>query len=58
MGNFYRFTIVLIALVMAIPVMAQVQHTGVVTDAESGDPLVGVNVLVKGTTVGAAIVFS
>ncbi len=54
MGNFYRFTIVLIALVMAIPVMAQVQHTGVVTDAESGDPLVGVNVLVKGTTVGAA----
>ncbi|MCG8477295.1 MAG: carboxypeptidase-like regulatory domain-containing protein, partial [Cytophagales bacterium] len=33
---------------------AQLQHTvkGIVTDAESGEPLIGVNVLLKNTTSG------
>ncbi len=50
----YRFIIILVVLFMALPVIAQVQHSGTVTDAETGDPLIGVNVLVKGLTIGAA----
>ena len=54
MNIIYRLVIILAALFMALPVIAQVQHSGTVTDAETGEPLIGVNVLVKGLTIGAA----
>ncbi len=45
--------ILLIALAMIVnPVLAQNQVSGTVTDSQSGEPLVGVTVLIKGTTDG------
>src|SRR5699024_6958507 len=35
------------------PTLAQEEITGTVTDAQTGEPLPGVNILVKGTTTGA-----
>ena len=48
-----RFMMVLSALlILGVQAFAQNAVSGKVTDA-SGEPLVGVNVLVKGTTTGA-----
>lgn len=48
-----KFLSILAALMLsAQALLAQTTVTGVVTDAESGDPLEGVAVLVKGTTIG------
>ena len=47
--------VLLLGVVFALSMMAQ-EHTvtGVVTDAETGDPLPGVSVVLIGTTIGAA----
>ncbi len=50
---FKSFFALLCAIVLSQAVSAQ-NVTGVVTDAESGEPLIGVSVLVKGTSTGAA----
>lgn len=43
-----------IALLTALPLAAQNRTvTGTVTDARSGEPLVGVTVTIQGTTLGA-----
>ncbi len=39
-------------LTLVTPSFGQ-EHTGVITDAETGDPLVGANVAVQGTSIGA-----
>ena len=41
------------AILVTLPMFAQRQVSGTVTQAASGDPLVGVTVLIKGTTVGS-----
>ena len=38
----------------ALPALAQHQMTGEVTDAEDGESLPGVNIVVKGTQIGTA----
>lgn len=43
-----------VALCSATPALAQQTVSGVVTDAATGDPLIGATVTVPGTTVGAA----
>jgi TonB-dependent SusC/RagA subfamily outer membrane receptor len=40
-------------LLLAMPVFAQ-QHSGTITDAETGDPLIGANVLIQGTSTGSS----
>ena len=50
----FKFFWLLIALIALFPLesFAQDQIKGTVTDSETGEPLVGVNVLVKGTSTG------
>lgn len=48
-----NFVLFLTALLMSCHVMAQQNHvTGTITDGNDGSPLIGANVLVKGTAVG------
>ncbi len=47
-----KFYLLLVLLMLAIPVWSQTKVRGVVTDAESGEPLPFVNIVFKGTTVG------
>lgn len=49
-----RFTLVLLVLMTPFLLFAQGTVSGTVTDANSGDPLAGANVVVEGTTMGAA----
>ena len=42
-----------LTLTLATPSFGQ-EHTGVITDAETGDPLVGANATVQGTSIGAS----
>lgn len=42
----------LAALLLTATVCAQNQVTGTITDAETGDPLIGANIIIKGTVVG------
>ncbi len=53
---FYLLLIILLAAAcMALPAVGQdVTVSGTVTNAESGEPLPGVNVVVQGTTIGTA----
>lgn len=48
-----NFVLFLTALLMSCHVMAQQNHvTGTITDGNDGSPLIGANILVKGTAVG------
>lgn len=47
-------SLLLLLCLCSASVFGQIKITGKVTDAESGDPLVGANILVKGTSNGAA----
>ncbi len=47
-----RILLLLTALFIAVPVFSQTTISGVVTDADSNDPLIGVNIVIKGTTIG------
>ena len=48
-----NFVLFLTALLMSCHVMAQQNHvTGTITDGNDGSPIIGANVLVKGTAVG------
>ncbi len=49
-----RAILILISMAFAFSAAAQQTVTGVVTDAETGEPLAGVTVIVTGTTVGAS----
>lgn len=49
-----RKLVLCLAIILAgLPMFGQKQVSGTVTDVSSGDPLVGVTVLIKGTTSGA-----
>jgi outer membrane receptor protein involved in Fe transport len=48
----------LLLFLLPLSLLAATKLTGTITDAESGDPLVGVNVVVKGTYRGAATDFN
>ncbi len=47
-----RFVLLLCSLLAAVSAFAQVKVSGTVTDSSTGEPLMGVGVLVKGTTTG------
>lgn len=47
-----RFVLLLCSLLAAFPAFAQVKVSGTVTDSSTGEPLMGVGVLVKGTATG------
>ncbi|MFO7847563.1 MAG: TonB-dependent receptor [Balneolaceae bacterium] len=49
-----RLALLLLSMAFALSGFAQQTVTGVVTDAQSGDPLAGVTVLVQGTTTGTS----
>jgi iron complex outermembrane receptor protein len=59
MANFIPTKSMMILLLFGLPlyVFSQVTATGKVTDAETGDPLIGVNILVKGTSTGTVTDF-
>ena len=52
--KFLRFTLTGTMLLIAMAMTAQSVVRGVVTSSEDGEPLIGVNILVKGTSVGTA----
>lgn len=52
--KFMRFTLTGMLLLFAVAMTAQTVVRGVITSAEDGEPLIGVNVLVKGSSVGTA----
>ena len=47
-----RLIIIFGMALLAIPIFAQVQVSGEVVDAKTGDPIIGAAVLVRGTSVG------
>ena len=51
------FTLVLVALAFGFSVSAQSTITGTVTDQETGEPLIGANILVVGTSTGTVTDF-
>lgn len=53
MQKLYTTILTMVLLAPAL-VLAQADITGQVTDAETGDPLPGVNILIQGTDMGAA----
>ena len=48
-----KWALLVVALLFSNMALAQRTVVGVVTDAENGEPLIGANVLVVGTTTGA-----
>lgn len=52
--KFLKCTLTALMLLTTIAMTAQTVVRGVVTSAEDGEPLIGVNILVKGTSTGAA----
>ena len=47
-----RIYLLLLALFICVPAYSQNTISGTVTDSQSNDPLIGVNVIIKGTTIG------
>lgn len=47
-----RILLLLTALFIAVPAFSQTTISGTVTDSGSNDPLIGVNIVIKGTTIG------
>jgi TonB-dependent receptor len=58
MTHFKRAAFVLLLLAFIMPFAAVAQNTGrvvgTITDRSTGDPLIGANILIQGTTIGAA----
>ena len=52
MKNHSRFLSFLFCMVLSIATFAQTTISGTVTDASNGDPLIGVNIAIDGTTEG------
>ncbi|MBQ0076525.1 MAG: carboxypeptidase-like regulatory domain-containing protein, partial [Bacteroidales bacterium] len=53
MKNFYlRATLVLVAIGLSLSAFAQMQVSGTVMDAALGEPIIGANIIEKGTTNG------
>lgn len=59
MESFRLLKSILILLLFGLPlsIFSQVTATGTVSDAESGEPLIGVNILIKGTSTGTVTDF-
>jgi iron complex outermembrane receptor protein len=57
MKNQFKFLFVLLLAFCATTAYAQKTISGTLTDEESGEPLIGVNILVVGTTVGTVTDF-
>lgn len=53
----HLLSVFLLMISIAVAMAQQRTISGVVTDADSGDPLIGANVLVKGTTLGTVTDF-
>ena len=53
MSKVFIFGLLFLILILAMPAIAQ-DHSGTITDADNGDPLVGANVLIVGTNVGSS----
>ncbi|MFK7980905.1 MAG: carboxypeptidase-like regulatory domain-containing protein, partial [Saprospiraceae bacterium] len=49
-----RLLVLAVAFYATISLFAQTTVSGVITDAELGDPLIGANVLIEGTTIGTS----
>ena len=47
-----RKLLLLFALLISVPAFSQTTISGTVTDSESNEPLIGVNIVIKGTTSG------
>ncbi|MCK5453812.1 MAG: carboxypeptidase-like regulatory domain-containing protein, partial [Calditrichia bacterium] len=54
MKNQHLFFVVLLMIFPALIFAASGKLSGVVTDASTGDPLIGVNIVIEGTTLGAS----
>ena len=52
-----RFTAIFFSLMLVVAAFADVNVKGKVLDAESGEPLIGVSILVKGTSTGTVTDF-
>jgi len=52
-----RIMIILGILLLSIPLVAQMQVSGVVVDAKTGEPIIGAAVLLRGTTTGTVTDF-
>lgn len=61
MIHFNRVALVLLLLAFIMPWAVVAQNTGriagVITDRDTGEPLIGANILIQGTTIGAAADF-
>ncbi len=58
MKNFYlRIALVMVAVSLNLSAFAQVAISGTVVDAANGDPIIGANIIIKGTTVGTVTDF-
>ncbi len=58
MKNFYlRIALVTVAVSLNLSAFAQVAIFGTVVDAANGDPIIGANIIIKGTTVGTVTDF-
>ena len=53
MSKAFTTGLVFLILVLALPSFAQ-EHSGTITDAETGDALIGANVLIAGKSIGAS----
>ncbi|MCB0668056.1 MAG: SusC/RagA family TonB-linked outer membrane protein, partial [Saprospiraceae bacterium] len=52
--SIYRITLMLFVSMISLTLLAQRDIQGTVTDATTGEPLIGANLLVKGTLIGTA----
>ena len=52
-----RFQAIFLCLVLSVAVFADISVKGVVIDADNSEPMIGVSVLVKGSTVGTVTDF-
>jgi len=49
-----RLLVLALTFYATIGLIAQTTISGIIKDAESGDPLIGANIIIEGTTIGAS----
>ena len=58
MKNFYlRIALIMVAVSLNLSAFAQMAISGTIVDAANGDPIIGANIIVKGTTTGTVTDF-